>query len=104
VQEDAGEDATVTVNLTDCWNTDGFAFETTLVVVLPLFTSKVKFCEPEFWGVAESVTVALTLYGPATHGVPEIVGEKLGCEPKGKPLTVQLKLGVPPSSVSVVGP
>jgi hypothetical protein len=51
--------ATVTVNVTICWNTDGFAFEVTPVVVFALFICNEKPCIPEF--DLESVTVAVTL-------------------------------------------
>jgi hypothetical protein len=94
--------ATVTVNVTICWNTDGFAFEVTPVVVFALFTCNVNACEPEF--DLESVTVAVTLERLATHAVPASVGEVLrGCceMPDGRPVAVHVNGAVPPSSVSV---
>src|SRR5439155_2139863 len=76
-----------------------------LVVVFALSICNVNACEPELLGVAESETVALTAYDPATaHVVPEIVGEiRVCCEmPLGRPVMLQLNGAVPPSSVSVV--
>ena len=104
VQEYCG--ATVTVNVTSCWNTDGLASALTLVVVFALFICNVNPCVPEFLGVAESKTVALTAYEPAAaHVLPEIVGETgVCCEiPLGRPVTFHVNVGgVPPSSVRVV--
>jgi hypothetical protein len=51
--------ATVTVNVTICWNTDGFALDITPVVVFALLICKVRPCIPEF--DLESVTAAVKL-------------------------------------------
>ena len=106
VQENCG--ATVTVNVTSCWNTEGLASALTLVVVFALFICSVNPCEPEFLGVAESNTVALTAYEPAAaHVAPEIVGETgVCCEiPVGRPVMFHVNVGgVPPSSIIVSGP
>ena len=78
-----GYDATVTVNVTGCWNADGLAFDITPVVVVPLITCNVSACEPVL--LAESIALALRLYEAAAHVVPEMFAPVPCCEtPAGK--------------------